>query len=87
MLRAIPQTMMRASDMSNMKYISPYVFMTGNDYDLDKEQTMKTIWTTTTTKNKRRKDNEEYVDSNSTNDNEGKQYYEVDLTLCVHDRQ
>ena len=47
MLIVIRQMMMRASDMSNMKYILPYVFMTGNDNDLDKEQTMKMIQTMT----------------------------------------
>ena len=62
--------------------------MTGNDDDLNKEWTMKTIWTmTTTTKNKRRNDNKQYVDSNSTNKDEGKQYYEEYLSLCICDRQ
>ena len=71
MFTAILQMMMRASNMSNMKYIYPYVFMTDNNDDLNKEQTMKMIWTMTTTKNRRNK-SEESVDSNSTNDDEGK---------------
>ena len=49
MLTAILQMTMKASNMSNKKYIYPYVFMTDNDNNLDKEQTMKTIWTMTTT--------------------------------------
>ena len=52
-LTMILQTMMRASDM--MKYIYPYVFITANEDDVDKEWTMKMIWTmtTTTTTNKK----------------------------------
>ena len=69
------QRMNRASDIT--KYIYPYVFMIGNNDDVDKEWTMKTISTTTTTPTKtktkttttktRRNDKEEYVDNDSTN--------------------
>ena len=47
MLTMILQMTMRASNM--MKYIYPYVFMTGNNDDLDKEWTMKMTWTMITT--------------------------------------
>ena len=52
-LMMILQTSMRASCMT--KYIYPYVFMSGNEGNVDEEQTMKTIWTmtTTTTRNKK----------------------------------
>ena len=61
----ILQTVNRASDIT--KYIYPYVFMIGNNDDVDKEWTMKTILTTTTTTKTRRNDKEEYVDNDSTN--------------------
>ena len=48
MLTVILQTMMLASDMSNIKYTYPYVFMTDNEDDLDKKQTTEMIWTMTT---------------------------------------
>ena len=52
MLTMILQMTMRASNM--MKYIYPYVFMTGNNDDLDKEWTMKLTWTMISTTTKRK---------------------------------
>ena len=37
------------------KYIYPYVFMSGNEDDMDEEWTMKMIWTMTTTTTKKQK--------------------------------
>ena len=62
----ILQMTMWASDI--MKYIQPYVFMTGNDIDLDKEQKKDNLDNDNNNKNKRKNDKEEYVDNDSTND-------------------
>ena len=51
LLTTILQIMIRPSDIT--KYIYPYVFMTGNDDNVDEEQATKMIWTTTTTTNKK----------------------------------
>ena len=53
-LPANPWMMTKASDMSNMKNIEHFLFMTGNDNNLDKEWTMKMTWTMTTTTTRRK---------------------------------